>query len=324
MRRKSRWARWMGTALLGAACATLPDSTTALHTGGSGGASPEALPICGGLAAARGWPDYSSGDEALLAPFLACASPAEFVELQRGVDMPRLVEALDDWSAVRLGAMGPLLGGTDVLARKRASFLVDAEELWGVAYAEVFALYIVYSSYDDELRAMLGLLAKERQLQRTLGPMCGVQAELERRGLKLSDFPERGQKLSDVGRGLGRVARDALSTTPLGDGGRFISLSAKRQYLPPPYQDAFDKVFQAQAEQHFTQRRVVLGCLDHLTFGVPLGFYYLVVGTAEGASSLVKGELELATRQLAPAALLVGLYAGGKGVRAITRAQGTG
>ncbi|HYV45308.1 MAG TPA: hypothetical protein VFA20_10625 [Myxococcaceae bacterium] len=71
--------------MLAAGCATLHEA----GTGGSGH-----------------WPDYDAGDEALLAPFLACASQAEFVELQQGVDMPRLVAALDDWSAVLVAAGG--------------------------------------------------------------------------------------------------------------------------------------------------------------------------------------------------------------------------
>ncbi|RYZ16566.1 MAG: hypothetical protein EOO70_04170, partial [Myxococcaceae bacterium] len=56
------------------------------------------------------------------------------------------------------------------------------------------------------------------------------------------------------------------------------------------------------------------------TFGVPLGFYHLAAGTAQGGTSLAKGEYEQATRQLAPAALMVGLYAGGKGARALREA----
>jgi hypothetical protein len=56
--------------------------------------------------------------------------------------------------------------------------------------------------------------------------------------------------------------------------------------------------------------------LDTLTFGVPLGFYHLLAGTTQGLATLASGELEEATRQLAPSLLLVGLYAGGKGVRA--------
>src|SRR5262245_47161574 len=109
-------------------------ATTRPPLAGTGGSGLDVSPICGGLAQRGHWPDDSASNEALLAPFLACASPAEFVELQRSVDMPRLVAALDDWSAVRLGAMGPLLAGADLLTRKRASFLLDAEEEYGVPH----------------------------------------------------------------------------------------------------------------------------------------------------------------------------------------------
>ncbi|HEY8211294.1 MAG TPA: hypothetical protein VIG99_27610 [Myxococcaceae bacterium] len=300
-------------------CATARPSLT-----GTGGSGLDTGPICGGLAQRGHWPDSSAGDEALLAPFLACASPAEFVELQRGVDMPRLVAALDDRSAIRLGAMGPLVAGADVLTRKRAAFLVDAEEEYGASYAEVLALYVINAAYDDELRALLELLAKDKQLQQTLGPMCNVKAELERRGLRLSDFPERGERLGDVGRGLGRAARDALRTSELSQGARFLNFTVLRRQLPPPYQDAVAKVDEEMARQRWTPGNVALGCFDFMTFGVPVGIYGLVVGTADGAASLWNGEYEKATRELAPAALLVALHAGGKGLRALSQAEGLG
>jgi hypothetical protein len=72
--------------------------------------------------------------------------------------------------------------------------------------------------------------------------------------------------------------------------------------------------------QHLSAGSVALGHFDGLTFGVPLGFYHLVVGTGHGARSLSEGRYEQATRELAPAALLVGLYAGGKGLRALSEA----
>jgi hypothetical protein len=50
----------------------------------------------------RGWPHLDSSEE-VLAPFLTCASLADFVALWRTVDMPRLVESLSDWDAGRLG-----------------------------------------------------------------------------------------------------------------------------------------------------------------------------------------------------------------------------
>jgi len=67
---------------------------------------------------------------------------------------------------------------------------------------------------------------------------------------------------------------------------------------------------------------MALSCFDFMTFGVPVGVYSLVVGTADGAASLWNGEYEKATRELAPAALLVALHAGGKGLRALSESEG--
>jgi hypothetical protein len=78
------------------------------------------------------------------------------------------------------------------------------------------------------------------------------------------------------------------------------------------------------AKQHYSAGNVVLGSVDHLTFGVPLGFYYLAAGTGHGLSSLSRGEYEQAVRELTPLALLATLYAGGKGVRTVYEARGAG
>jgi len=113
---------------------------------------------------AAGWPDFSTNGEALLAPFLTCDSPAGFVELQEGVDMPRLVEGLDEWRAVRLGALGPVReDAAPHLQRKRAAFLVSATERYGLLYAEVFALFVLHSAHDDEVDEVLRLLAREKR-----------------------------------------------------------------------------------------------------------------------------------------------------------------
>src|SRR5262249_48825006 len=151
----------------------------------------------------------------------------------------------------------------------------------------------------------------DKQLNQTLGQMCNVKAELARRGLTLADFPERGERLGDVGRGLARTGRDFLNTSPNSDGARGMDLQSKVFRLPPPYRDAFGKVQDQLVEAHFAPGHVALGCFDFMTFGVPVGLYSLVVGTAEGGASLWNGEYEKATRQLAPAALMVVLYAGG-------------
>ncbi|WNG16176.1 hypothetical protein [Cystobacter fuscus] len=303
-----------------AGCATSAPLVLAGGTGGSGAASGEAV-ACGEQALPAGWPELSAGDaEALLAPLLRCATPGDYVALQERVDMPRLVEALDGWSAVRLGALGPVRAdAADLLTRKRAAFLLEATERYGHYHAEVFALFVLHSAHDDEVRALLRLLARDKQLGQTLGLMPAVREELERRGLPLSAHPERAERPGDVLRGLGRAARDVLATSPMSDGGRYSELSARWKQLPAPYQEAAYEVERALALRHFSPGSVAVGSFDAVTFGVPLGFYYLVLGTGQGVASLSRGQYEQATRELAPALLLGALYAGGRGPRVLSK-----
>ncbi|WP_338078764.1 HNH endonuclease [Corallococcus exercitus] len=267
--------------------------------------------------------DSLNSREDVLAPFLTCSSPAAFVAMQRGVDMARLVESLNDWDAVRLGSLGPMdAEASEVLGRKRAAFLVSTSERYGSARAEVFALFILHSACDDELRAMLQLLAQDKQLGQTLGTMTTVRQQLHERGLMIQTHAERPERSGDVLRGLGRAGREALASSEVSAGASYLDLSSKREQLPTPYRQALDEVERALMEQHFAAGNVALGSFDHLTFGVPLGFFHLLAGTAQGASSLAEGRYEQASRELAPAALMVALYAGGKGARALRESSG--
>jgi len=146
---------------------------------------------------------------------------------------------------------------------------------------------------------------------------------LQRRGLDLSEYPDRAEQAEDALRGLGRAARDALATIPLVAEPRYTDFAAKRGQLPPPYQQALDEVERALMARHHAPANVALGSFDALTFGVPMGFYHLVAGTGQGAASLTQGRYEQSSRELAPAALLVGLYAGGKGARHLSETTGT-
>ncbi|MBZ4419224.1 hypothetical protein K8638_22365 [Myxococcus sp. RHST-1-4] len=240
--------------------------------------------------------------------------------------MPRLVQSLEAWDAVRLGALGPLLSANaaEALQQQRAAFLVSAVEKYGLPRAEVFALFVLHSAFDDELPRLLSLLAGDKRLGDTLGAMASAREELQRRGVHLAQYPDRTERAADVLRGLGHAGRDALSSTPVSDGARYMDLTAKRAQLPPPYQHALDEVEQALMQRHYAPESVALGGFDHLTFGVPLGFYHLVAGTRQGASSLAEGHYEQATRELTPAALMVALYAGGRGVRHLAEAPATG
>lgn len=299
---------------------------TPLAVASGGAAVPQGPRTCGGQAVPPGWPDFSSSEQyALLAPFLTCTSPAEYIALQQRVDMPRLLEALDDWGAVRLGALGPVhKDAAPLLQRKRAAFLVSAAERYGFFHAEVFALFVLHSAHDDEVDAVLRLLAGDKLLGQTLALMPAVRQELEARGLPLSRYPERAEQSGDILRGLGRAARDALATSQPVDGWRYTEMTRRWAQLPPPYQQAAHEVERALALRHFSAGSVALGTFDSMTFGVPLGFCYLVAGTGQGASSLSQGHYEQATRELAPALLLGTLYAGGKGLRALSEARGLG
>lgn len=273
----------------------------------------------------RGWPEEARSDEELLAPFLACASTTDFLALQRGVDMPGVVRRLGDWSAVRLGALGPLVDAraSEVLIRKRASFLLTSVADHGV-YAQVFALFIAHTSFDDELHPLLRLLSGQKRLGQTLGHMEAVREELRRRGFKLSDYADRDERAGDVLRGLRSAARDALNSSPASQDSRFLGMWNKSRQLPPAYQQAVDELTAAAGREHYTPGSVALGGVDHLTFGVPLGFYHLVAGTGHGVQTLARGQYEQATRELAPAAVLVALYAGGKSARYLAEGRGPG
>ncbi|WP_309897613.1 hypothetical protein [Archangium sp.] len=279
-----------------------------------------------------GWPDAASSNplvldtEALLAPFFTCTSPAAFVALQREVDMVRLVGRLDAWSAVRLGSLGPVLPeAAKALNLKRATFLIAATQEYGVAQAEVFALYVLHSAFDEDVKQVLRHLAEDKRLGQTLGRMAVAREHLRRRGLPLSDYPDRLERpLEDSLRGAREGAGDLLSSAPMFQTGPMLSYVARKGQLPPPYQQALDEVENALAKQALESGNVLLGLVDEMTFGVPLGFYYLAVGVGQGASSLTQGQYEQATRELTPAALMVALYAGGKGVRSLSEARGAG
>jgi hypothetical protein len=269
-----------------------------------------------------GWPDFSSSEsEALLAPFLTCSSPAEYVALQERVDMPRLVESLTDWDAVRLGSLGPVReAAAGILNRKRLAFLLHTTDTYGVAQAEVFVRFLLDSAYDDELREILFWLAQDKRLDTTLGLMPRARAELEARSLKLSARPDRDFQSGDLMRGAGRAVTDLL-THEQEKNAWYTHYTRQRGQLPPSYQEDLDEVEREAAEQHYSAGNVVLGSVDRLTFGVPLGFYYLGAGTGHGLYSLSQGEYEQAIRELTPVALLATLYVGGKGVRNLYQAQ---
>ena len=270
-----------------------------------------------------GWPDLSSNNsEELLAPFLSCTSPAEFVQLQRGMDVAQLVRKLDDWSAVRLGALGPVLPeAAEVLNHKRAAFLVTATREYGVALAELFALFVLDSAFDKDLEQVLRQFAQDKRLRQTLGQMPVAREQLRRRDIHLSDYPDRPERLGDVLRGAREGMGEVVSSSPLFQMGRPLGYDERKRQLPLPYRQALEEVESALVKQALSPGNVAQEVLDELTFGAPLGFYYLAAGLSQGAHSLAQGQYEQATRELTPAALMVALYAGGKSARYLSETR---
>jgi hypothetical protein len=281
---------------------------------------------CATQALPPGWPDFSSDNtQALLAPFLSCSSPADFLALQQRVDMPQLVARLDTWQAVRLGALGPVREeAASLLNSQRTAFLLQSLERYGAANTEVLAHVVLDSCHDDDLKDILFFLAQDKRLKELLEQLPSLGPALEARDLKPSAHAERDFQWSDVGRGLSRAAKDALSTSQVFNGAQstLMEFDALKAQLPPPYQQALDAVAHEQRERQFSAGTLTVGFVDHMTFGVPLGFYCLVAGTSHGAQSLVQGKYEQSVRELAPAALLVALYAGGKSAAWLSEARG--
>ena len=282
---------------------------------------PQEPPSCGGQAVPPGWPDFSSSRDELLAPFLTCTSPGEVLALQQRVDMPRLLEALDDWSAVRLGALGPPREDVArLLNEKRTSLLKKATGAYGRLNALVLSVFIVDSAYDDDLREILLLLAQDKRLEEVLKLLPAFQAALEKRGLKPTARVERGSNLEQMARGLRRLGEDTLSSSPAALDGQEFAFYPIRGQLPPEYQEALKKaekewVLNASADD------MAVSAFDHVTFGVPLGSYHFIATSGHGAWLLWNGEIEEGTREAAPA-LVLALIGGYKGVRYLAKGEG--
>ncbi|MFE8598732.1 hypothetical protein [Archangium violaceum] len=301
------WAALVSAVLLSTGCVTL--------------VPPQEPPSCGGQAVPPGWPDFSSSRDELLAPFLTRTSPGEVLALQEGVDMPLLLEALDDWRAVRLGSLSPPREDVArLLNEKRASLLKKATGAYGRLNAQVLSVFIVDSAYDNDLREILFLLAQEKRLEEILKLLPAFQVALEKRGLKPTARVERDSKLGQSVRGLVRFGEDSLSSSPAAMDGQDFAFLPIRGQLPPEYQEALAKA-EKEGVLNASADNMAVSVFDHLTFGVPLGGYHFVATTLHGGGLLWNGEIEEGTREVAPA-LVLALAGGYKGVRYLTTGEG--
>ena len=138
-----------------------------------------------------------------------------------------------------LGSLGPVReDAARPLNRQRTAFLLQALERYGPAHTEVLALFVLDSCHDDDVRDILFLLAQDKRLTEVLEQLPSLGPALEARGLQARGARRARLQWSDVGRGLSRAAKDALSTSPAVNGAQstLMEFYALKAQLPPPYQ----------------------------------------------------------------------------------------
>ena len=185
------------------------------------------------------------------------------------------------------------------------------------AYAQVFALFLVAHRLRRRGARAVAAAGRGQAAEPDAGAHGGGARGVGAAGLEALGLPGAGASSSaDVLRGWAAPPTTWRATIPAADGAAVhgdVPRSASNCHRPTSRPST--RRGAGPDAEHFAPGHVALGAFDHLTFGVPLGFYYLAAGTAHGLGTLTQGQYEQATRELAPAALLVALYAGGKGAR---------
>lgn len=267
--------------------------------GDLGLAAPETRAIRIGEAMAAGKPSKEIADL-----FVAATSAADFIAIQRHLEMPKVLTYLEDWDAVRVGALGPVIEGQNILNQKRAEYILRATHDYGVSIAEVFVLYMFQSMFGDDMKAVLQILAADRHLGATVGQMREVEDVIVDRGVAILPV-DRDPKATDFLVGIAGFVADALSSSELANFGKSLRFNGEVGSLPKPYQDVARKVEEASFEQAMTPGDLALGIFDQLTFGVPLGLYGGVTAMFKIPDYVLTGDLDAAGREFVAAAMLL-------------------
>lgn len=238
------------------------------------------------------------------------ASTGEFVAVQRHLDMPHIFRTLKPWTAVRIGALGPITDGTAELNQARMTVIEETTHELGPGHAEVFTLFIFNSTQDDQVRDVLRRLAADNRYADTIGQMPTVQAALRDRGIAWEEVHDRPEGVGDFFRGIGTAISDMLGSSEAARGGRSLDYLGRRSDMPEAYQTALSQLDEAAFTQAMTPGNVALGTLDYVAFNIPSGLYHTMVGTGRGIGNLFTGDYDSAGRNLFPALLIVGTVIG--------------
>ncbi|WP_170228938.1 eCIS core domain-containing protein [Polyangium fumosum] len=255
--------------------------------------------------------DWWTGRD-ILSVFQA-ATPSEFIELQRSVDMDRVLGKLDDptgWNIVRFGALGPILAPQrQAVNEARAEFLVEITRSWGVERAQIFAHSMFVSMPGDDAEAVLGLLAAGQHLYQTINEMPEVAKLLDELGVDRSKFHDRSAEVMDVPRAIGRGTMNLLDSTRVAQESKGREAFRMGVELPEPYRGLVMAHDWQALQAQLTPGKLVFAGADYMTMGLlsmAKGVVYdLPTGVVSGVKELSKGHVAGGVEQLTGAAIFV-------------------
>jgi hypothetical protein len=226
------------------------------------------------------------------------ADPAERIAIERLLPMPALIEKLSAWEATRLGTLGPIPDGQELLNRKRVAYFKQVLDDYPPSYAQVFLIYALQAACLDEASQIVAELADARRLSK-LRALPAVAQRLTSLGVDLSVFQEPSEPWTRVLRGAGRsLSRFAKDDRP-------SKYGSQKAELPAEYSEALSELELGDAIGMVSPGNVAMGGFDEVTFGVPHGVVDLGRSTAGGIRELAHGEYEQAGEQLAGAGVIV-------------------
>ncbi len=238
----------------------------------------------------------------------AATSTAEVIEIESQVDMPRLVELIDDdWSLVELGAMAPVPASVaKTVNEARANYIVDKLDDFGPARAEVITHYIINTiPTNDDVEAVLRILAARKKLAATIGSMKSVQALIASRGIDLKKFADRSWEGMDIARGLGHGIGSIFEGGEAAKGARGMEYMSRKMDLPKEYGAVLDEIDKKEMAEALDPTNLALGMADYVMLNIPSGIYGTVSSTVQGIKDLAGGKVEEGSAELVPALLLL-------------------
>lgn len=234
--------------------------------------------------------------------------PAARLRLQRELDMAQLIGAMPDFEATRLGTLGPIADGSQVLNRKRTAYITQVINDFADR-AEVFVLFAFRGVYDSDAYEIFAELANRRMLHK-LRAMPELMKLTKARGYKLDGFAEPGATageaaggfLGGVGAGLRHAVKDE----------RPGAYQWQKAQLPDEYAGVLSEMEMAEYEGGLTPKNALVGAFDEVTFGVPHGMVDLGRSAVGAAKSATDGEYRAAGEQLTGAAVVLLTHLGVK------------